>query len=385
MKNSLIPAIFVAPALAFSTSVPAFADSNSAIDLLNSKIMELEIQNQKLTDELKTIKDLLKESALVSSPDSPENPVSATVSYKALLLKPTFDFAQTFAAKDSASKDTDDLPYGDVSTLYDLDFDYSYAYEIGPGFQAANSPWGAQIAFRELLLDEDESCSFEGGNSGSCGSTIAHGNAWFGYGDEEGDVIDGRNDFSYNDLEALVSYDPVDTGAIDWKLFAGVRNVNIDKSLSSELVRSSSDIGGGSTKISSSYNGIGPALSALASKEIFTDNLNIYGKARIALLNGTTTSKFEETYTDRVYSNNSKASQDGLNPAYGFSIGLDYKWNVTDAFSLNFDASYEFDKFLNAVADTQFPDDINPYSSRTSFSDLTLSGASFGLKATYLF
>ena len=388
MKKTLLSTVMAASALSLSMATPSLADSPSTSEPINDRITELEDQNKKLADELEAIKKLLKESAIVSLPDSQENPVSASASYKALVLKPTFDFAQTYAASDVSGSS------GATNQLYDLEFDYSYAYELGLDFQAANSPWGAKVTFRNLEVDDTGRCYYDSEEDKDCGSTIAHGNEEYGPANDDDEYIKGTNDFNYNDLELLATYDPKDVGAIDWKFFAGIRSVNIGRSLTTDQF----DPGGddtGSTKSSSSYNGIGPAFAVKASKEIFTKNLNLYGKARIALLNGTTKAKFLEI-PDAFSSpecepsgfddcTDSQVSQSGWNPTYGISIGLNYKWEISDDFSINFDAAYDFDKFMDVIGDTQYPDDVQDFSSRTTFSDLTLSGASLGIKATYVF
>ena len=393
MKKSIVSALLASSALSCAFAVPAFADVHDSSESIYRRITELENQNKMLVDELKELKKAIKDSAIVSFPESQENPITASVFAKALILKPSFDFGQTYAGSDIEDQ-------GGPNKLYDLELGYSNGYEIGLDFQAGDSPWGAQVTFRELLASRSGSCKYDENKDNVCGSTIAHGNLEFGNAEDDGMVYKGLNNFSYNDLSALVTYDPVDKGAIDWKFFGGVRNVNVGRSISSEQfdqdVKNRTQKDTGSTVISSSYSGIGPALAVQGSKEIFAKNLNLYGKARVAFLNGTTSSNFLEI--DDAFENtngcrpagtdicsNTTVSQSGWNPAYGVTIGLDYTWQISDAFSLNFDAAYEFDKFINAVADTQFPDDVNDFSSRTTFSDLTLSGASLGLKATYQF
>ena len=356
---------------------------------LIEKVRQLENQNNVLRKEIETIKSLIQNSSITSEPVKPiDNPAAVSLTGKAYVAKPSFGYAQIFAIQEDQSRDT-------FGKTYAAEIDYALGFKTSLDYRFSKSPWGASLGWTYLDATSKGSCAHSDDNRG-CIGTFTHADEEFET-ISDGQYINGINSFNYDDINLMATYDPADSGSFDWSFSMGLKVTTIQKDFQVDMFDpENGQSSSGTADESSSFYGIGPVVGVNASTDLF-GGIKAFAGARVGILNSTLKTQYSQ---DESAHNNARScraiggnavcydsslSTTSWNPYFGATVGLDYMWKISDSFDITFAGSYDLDQYFNAVGTLKFPDDVNEGYVISDYYDLSLSGFTLGINATYKF
>ena len=367
---------------AFAVS-PTYAQTSSRQEVVE-KIESLEQQLQMLKDELKL------SDAVVDEPLKIEEAISIDI--EGLYFNVSIPGTNVYAFD---GKDTN-VDNGSLGDWKRNPFDgYDFGYRVNLNYNFNDSPWSVDASHMGYSASTSATTFIKPGDIGGRYTTIAN--------DDFDDTCpeDGEDCYVKSNREIDIShtklggnYDIKLNESVVLDLGAGLQYADLQARFKSKEYEGGSDGNGIETsRVKSSYNGVGPYLEAGVGIDLGS-NFLLSARALGGVLFGDSSSSITDHSSDDgdctdagVGSCRLDKSGSGTTtvPNYSLSIGVEWNKDITENTSLFLHGGYELHQYFGAVDNSFFSSELEDAPSVSSSSDVIMHGFTAGIGVKYVF